>query len=174
MKPTHVFGYGSLINRLSIARTTVRVPELHELMPNRLRGFERIWDYRATIFSEMLQRTVEAVYLNIRIHGPSSLNGVTFAVNEEELERLRKRERHYEMIDCNEALDLPVPGRVVTFMCTHPDHLALPGSEGHVLTQYLDIVAKGCADFGPAFIQEFERTTAPIGFPMLTGGYSFP
>lgn len=170
---TYVFGYGSLINRMSIARTTVREPKVEELVANRLHGYGRIWDFKAQVRSELLGRVINGVFLNIRPDTLGTVNGVTFPVTAQELERLQVRERNYTMIECGADLEFAVPGRVVTFMCTQADHLAATGSEGAVLQRYIDIVDDGCNAFGEDFIQEFIRTTAPHSFLIVDGAYTF-
>lgn len=170
---TFVFGYGSLILRQSIARTIVRLPAQEELVAARLTGYDRVWDYTARIHAEALDKEVDAVYLNLRARTTAQVNGVVFGVSEEELAKLAARERYYTMVEVTASIEPRFEGRVVTFVCTDPRHLAAVGEEAWVMQGYLDTVQEGCAAMGSLFAAEFARTTQPFAFPVLEGAYRF-
>ena len=95
--PIYVFGYGSLMNPESAARTLQRVPSREELVPARLPGWQRKWQIAGSglLGEEEEPRTL--VFLDIvPAEKGRVMNGILLRVeNAEELARLDQRERHY-------------------------------------------------------------------------------
>lgn len=168
-----VLGYGSLINRYSIARTLARIPEPQELLPVVLMGYERVWDYTTRIRMEVPEEDHNAVFLNLRAKPGAEVNGVIFSVDDHEMKLLMARERYYDPVDVTHALDRHFGAPVSTFICTDPAHLAGEMHDACVTEQYMHIVRSGCAALGPEFTAHFERTTRPFPFPVVKGAYRF-
>jgi hypothetical protein len=62
---TYVFGYGSLMLSESVHNTLQRKNNQYVLHDVTLNGYERSWDILIPVFSEKLQKKIEAVFLNI-------------------------------------------------------------------------------------------------------------
>ncbi len=126
----YVFGYGSLVDPASFARTLRREDWSAEDFPlARLKGYRRIWrvamDNREAIpgykqyFApgEDTPPEVYVAYLDIEREGEGEMVGVLARVSEEELSRLKARERNYVLHEISDALlDAPCGGRVFTFV----------------------------------------------------------
>lgn len=168
-----IFGYGSLINRHSLARTVGRTPAVQELVPAWLAGYERVWDYAAQVCFEGTDEPRTAVFLNLRASAGARVNGIVLRVHDNELALLKARERFYDLVDVTAGIDKRFDAPVRTFVCTDPQHLARENAEGCVAESYLRIVRDGCEAQGASFTGSFDRTTLPIPFRLVANAYRF-
>lgn len=169
----YIFGYGSLINLDSIAKTIERKVLKSEIIPTIVFGYSRIWNYKARVFSEKLNKNVDAVYLNLKESKKKYVNGIIFKISDAELDKLKLREKHYSLVDISDKTNLKDKYNIYTFICYHEDHLAKKTSEAYVFKKYLEIVNKGCDEMGPEFKQIYVDTTENIPFKIMDGEYKF-
>ncbi len=168
--PIAIFGYGSLINPRSIAKTLGRTVPGEALFVSRLHGYRRVWDVVDEVLDPQLSRK-RAIFLNLRRDAAASVVGVSFHVNADELVRLDVRERNYNRTDVTASLKPAFPGTVFTYIAK-PEHL-VADQEGWVLSAYEQIIDDGLAFWGPDFAKAFAETTLPHQFARFAGNYTF-
>lgn len=165
-----IFGYGSLINPKSIAKTLGRTLAGGELFPCRLVGYRRVWDVVDEILDPNAARK-RAVFLNLRPDPSASVLGVGFYLSAAELRALDVRERNYDRVDVSGHLQPSVPAAAFTYVAK-AEHL-VADQEVCVLTRYEAIIEEGLEHWGPDFARAFRETTSPHGFPRFEGAYTF-
>ena len=116
----YVFGYGSLMNPESLART---LPREHSFSPAFLPGYKRRMNHR---FGEHL-------YLNIVPREDSEVDGLVFPIREHELEVLKSRESGYQCIDISSLLREPLDRPAVTFIAPDLEHPDLTIKRSYIL-----------------------------------------
>lgn len=119
-----IFGYGSLAALEPLARWLGRPLEAGDRRWGRLRGFRRAWNvatdnsvdrpgYKAYLDPSTGERpALQVTFLNLRRRPGAAVNGLAFRVSEEELERVRDRERNYHLTEVTgrlEPLEDPLP-----------------------------------------------------------------
>ncbi len=142
MDDGYVFGYGSLVNRL-----THEYPAAH---PARVRGWRRAW--RASPLRAVC-------YLTAVPDEDASLLGMIAPVTD--WAALDERERAYARHDATGAVEHELDhAPQVTIYAIRADVHRAPGAENPVLMSYLDAVVQGfLAEFGEAGVAEFFQTT---------------
>jgi cation transport regulator ChaC len=116
----YIFGYGSLMNPMSLART---LPREHTFLPATLPGYKR----RMNLPYE------DYLYLNIVPHDESAVDGLLIPIAEHELELLRERERGYECVDITNELAEPIEGTALTFIAPNASHSTLKIKRSYLL-----------------------------------------
>ena len=124
----YVFGYGSLMNPMSLART---LPREHTFHPAVLPGYKR----------RMNHRYKDHLFLNIVPRDDSCVDGLLIPVNENELETLKIREQGYACVDITTQLQNAIDGVAYTFIA--PD-VSYP-SEFTIKRSYIDRCLGGVA-----------------------------
>jgi hypothetical protein len=132
-----------------------------------------VWNYTSKIMATELNKEITAVYLNIAPFHNSSLNGIVFEVSDSELELLKKRERFYSLVDItsNVKFDKNIP--IFTFICYDKQHLTDYDTKGYVMKKYIDIVNSGFESISEHFLTEYNKTTQPQPYKVITGDYTF-
>lgn len=172
MKRIAVFGYGSLADPRSAARTLGRV--VPRPVPARLAGWKRRWsevrDNRRCEKTFALEPGGElpdwVLGLNVEpspdVTDERGPNGVLIEVTVEELERLDVREMRYEraevtaLISGAESFDL-----VVTYTAK-PEHFAPePPPGAAILASYARTVEAAFTSLGPGHLEAYRQTTGP-------------
>ena len=159
----YIFGIGSLIEQASRMRTT---PAALYVLPARVKGFARGWWARtgAVGFS--------TTFVGALPDNSASMNGVVYAVSDEELARTNKREAGYTPMDITKSVEIlggsfKPKGRVWVyanvFKNEHELKNSLPSPEFPIVQSYVDICLTGClqiqqgfpeaGDFAAEFIQ---------------------
>jgi cation transport regulator ChaC len=103
----YVFGYGSLMNPKSLART---LPASKETMRGSVRGYARKFNKKGRLY----------LYLNIVPSEEVVVSGVLIPVTQEELDLLKRREFGYDCVDVTKDVVEEVDGVVYAFMA--PDN----------------------------------------------------
>ncbi len=101
----YVFGYGSLMNDQSRART-VEENDLHKGVV--LDGYQRKMN--------AVCENIPAVALNIVPNIDMSVEGVVFGVTEEGMQALKDREDGYSIVDVSDSLSIKLESPVYTFI----------------------------------------------------------
>ncbi|MDQ5882338.1 MAG: hypothetical protein QG616_2170 [Pseudomonadota bacterium] len=166
-----LFAYGSLLNPNSAARAIGRNISLTEYTLTEVVGYRRLWNCGEEVFSDSLQRTVTAVFLNLAPHAGFCVSGANLRVTKSELERLALREKNYYThvlgIDAESGL------KHVTFLARAEAIVTPESPDTWLPSAYIDLVADGCQCFGREFSMKFTQTTDCVEFPLLSGAYRF-
>lgn len=168
----YIFGYGSLINPQSIAKTLQESADVSMNEPSVLRNFERSWSLEERVFVEGKKREeLMMVFLNIKARQGHSCNGVIFPVSRENLFAFDKRERRYSRLDVSRLVspkkDLPV------YTYVGKDAYIDPPASAFVSELYEEIVECGLEYWGEAFRMEYHTTTLPHIFRRTREHYTF-
>lgn len=116
----YVFSYGSLMNPKSRTKT---IPNALATTEATLRNYRRKFNIPVDGY----------LYLNIVPDTSGSVEGVCIQVSDEELGRLKQRERGYACVDVTENITGDITGKVYTFIA--PDK-NFPGTK--ILQSYID------------------------------------
>ncbi len=145
----YLFGYGSLINNRSRAKTGVT----GTAFPVRIAGYARAWNMPSG----------PGTYLGVRSAKTGGCNGLLCAVSDQELLRFDVRERGYRRESVSRsALEMLVPETLDSFpIWTYViDTPRKPTIMAPILQSYVDVVLDGCLVLGEDFAREFLRTTS--------------
>ena len=147
----YIFGIGSLIEQASRMRTS---PTAMYVLPARVRGYARGWWARtgAVGFSPTFVGAIP--------EKSASLNGVVYAVSDEELAATNKREAGYTPTDITKDVEIltggPVPkGKVWMYVNDFtkgkPLKDSLPTAQFPIVQSYVDICLTGCLQIEQGF-----------------------
>jgi dephospho-CoA kinase len=170
---SHVFGYGSLLDRQ--ARATAQIAHLA--------GYRRVWNVARDNSVDLpgynfyvdprdgSRPDVFVTFLNIVPSPGGRVNGLLFPVTAEELAALDIRERNYERIDVTESVEEPASGRVWAYVGLD-EAIARHerGTREHravIRRAYYEAVLENCAAAGPGAQQEFDESTDPPTCPIV-------
>ena len=176
-----LYGYGSLINRIS-AEKTLKHPVTHMYEAVLLNHF-RDWSARELVVVN--GRPILAAFLNIVARNNSYINGVCFPVTEDELTRMDCREKSYKRI--NVSRDIAIPINQCNSIVPSDQSDILKGvnniwtyiyasdvcGPAVVLDGYNKKVLKGCHEIGKIFYDRFIESTEPAPLPLQFGSYQF-
>ena len=126
---TYIFGYGSLLSRLSRHRTFVE-SELHENVE--LRGYQRILNACCG----------EYLVMNIQPNQDVSIYGIVAKVEENDFPALLERECGYDLIEVTQAISIDVGQPAYTFMVREPKCVGVPVSYEYLNTCLSDMPAE--------------------------------
>lgn len=126
---TWVFGYGSLVSPTSLGSTLGRSPERGvDFLAAECDGWERRWNYGhpmtgSTYSGADVDRIDTVIALGVASVSGACMNGIIALVNDDELERLDRRERNYDRVDVTDGVRLLESGpwdhdndRVITYV----------------------------------------------------------
>ncbi len=168
----HIFGYGSLINPASMARTLLEPVHPSALTPAVLEGYERSWSLEDNVrLDDGNETEVAMVFLNIVAREGSRCNGVVFPVSEESLHNFDRRERRYDRVDVSHLVSPPRDLPVYTFVGREP--YIHPPSTAVVSSIYEGIVDDGLSRWGDEFRAEYEATTIRHPFRRVDDPFTF-
>jgi hypothetical protein len=147
----YIFGYGSLIEQASRMKTT---PAAMYVLPARVTGFSRGWWARtgAVGFSTTFAGAIPKA--------SGSMNGVVYAVSDEELERTNKREQGYTPTDITDSVQIlggsfKPDGKVWVYVNKFKDEQelrnSLPSPAFPIVQSYVDICLTGCLQIQQGF-----------------------
>jgi hypothetical protein len=184
-----IIAYGSLISLPSMEQTLGHkynnpIYEVH------LKGFERVWtcvrpfnDPQAIVAGA---KKIDAYYLrdtervpiigtaelNIYLKKKGRINGVLYLITNEELLSLDKRERGYRRVDVTDRIEefRFRGGKVYVYEGLPGSKEAFSADKGTYLLikEFLDLVTAACDLRGKDFRDEFDESTRPCEFPILS------
>ena len=179
-----VFGYGSLVDAASAARTLRRpVPEIH---PARARGWQRRWslvrdNHRSEkTFAVGPEGELPDHVLGLNLEpcpdpGAAGPNGGLIEVSEAELDRLDRRELRYDRVDLTEAVggerDPGAAGfdAVIAYTAKHVNFAPEPPPGSVVLATYVRALEAAFDALGPGQRELFRETTGDPPVPVVSG-----
>ncbi len=184
-----IVAYGSLISLQSLEQTLGRpynVP-IHEV---HLRGYERVWtcvrpfnDPQAiaagapkidVYFLRNAERVpiIGAAELNIYPKKRGRINGILYLITDEDLLRLDKREWGYRKVDVTDRIEefRFRGGKVYVYEGLPGSPVAASADKGTyiLIKEFRDLVTGACDLRGKEFREEFDRSTKPCDFPVLS------
>lgn len=158
----YIFGYGSIIQKLSRERN---IAHLCDPIPARVHGFRRSWNFRGVSIG------FTCTFLGVKAHHDSTTNGVIVPIQDEEIPSLDKRELGYKRrtidhnaIDCLVASDIEKVAQSEV-MIYETDEPTAANDQFPIIQSYVDICLEGCMEVdaqlgtGNAFTEEFLKTT---------------
>ena len=156
----YIFGYGSLIEQASRMRTT---PRAIYVLPARVRGYARGWWARTNSIG------FSTTYVGAIPEESSSINGVVYAVSEQELKDTNDREEGYTPTDITGIVQILSgdykPKDTVWMYVNDFKHgqreKSLPSPQFPIVQSYVDICLSGCLQIEQAFpddAQDFARS----------------
>lgn len=174
-----IFGYGSLVDPDSMARTIGRRAALGvDFFRAELSGYRRRWNYGVLHLRAQWTR-VDGVHveegtivaLGLEPSAGGRVNGVIASVAGGELVNLDRRERHYDRVDVTDAVTVlagsrsAASGPIYTYV---PTDRAVRGYESArdegtagIRRTYWDLVDSAFARFGPDDVGRYRMTPPP-------------
>ena len=147
----YIFGYGSLIEQASRTRTTAAAIYV---LPAKVKGFARGWWARTGVvgFSTTFAGAIPKEL--------AFMNGVVYAVSDDELDRTDKRESGYTRTDITKSVEIlggsfKPEGKVWVYLNKFNDEQelknSLPSAEFPIVQSYVDICLTGCLQIQQGF-----------------------
>jgi pimeloyl-ACP methyl ester carboxylesterase/cation transport regulator ChaC len=167
-----IFGYGSLLSIASLEKTLGR-KYVGPFVSCDLLGWCRTWDVSmpnsafAFVNESGAWVTPERIlYLNATRSEGRRMNGIIFAITEEDLKMFDEREWIYERVQVNDDLrGVAVLEGAAWLFVGKPEHCVHDATDPRrtaIRRTYLDIVDSGLNDLGSPFVHEFKRSTQSI------------
>lgn len=175
--PTHLFGYGSLVNRTSAEETLGRV--VGEMRPATLHGWRRRWSLLRD--NPHCEKTFELedgtvpdwlLTLNVEATGNAAdvVNGVLIEIGADDFEALDVREVRYRRVDVTDAIATPPPASLIlTYTATHHHTALMTPARALILSTYLEAVEQGFTALGEDELEAFRRSTGAPPVPVVKG-----
>lgn len=153
-----IFGYGSLINATSRAKTG----ETGKVWPVRISGYQRNWSVMSTEYG---MSSVAVIPVQ-----DAFCNGVLIEIDEAEIPAFDQRERGYERSQVHsEQLsayqDQALPEG--TIWIYHSHDIAQPTQDCPIALSYVDVILSGCLALGDAFVNDFMSLTHGWHHPLI-------
>ena len=143
----YIFGYGSLINKRSIAKTS---DKFKKPVPVTVKGLKRGWYF---CDKNEKRSAVGAVF-----DGESFCNGVVFEAQKEDLIKFDQREEGYTRVKLNlsdiEVFYKEAPKDIIVWTYI-VNSVVLPEKDYPIVQSYVDTVLEGCLCFGKNFADDF-------------------
>ena len=177
---TWIFGYGSLVSPSSLASTIGRTVSVGNGMHiAELAGYQRAWNYGSEVLrgdwiGDDGTETIGGLVVSLGIVAApgDSINGVVFAVDDDELADLDWRERAYDRIDVTDRITLIDQSASVQlddpFAVYLPRPVSIARYEAHrdagtagIRRSYWDIVDAAFAELGAHHAEWYRRTPPP-------------
>lgn len=168
-----VFGYGSLMNKKSLATTLGRNINSSDMICAALSGYRRVWNSHAQIKDPSTGAAMDALFLNLEDSRSSQVNGILIEVNDVELNKLKIREKNYELIELD--VKLINPPRAGAAVLTFIDYDTPRFGRGCavIAQKYIEKVDASVSEFGTDFANSFWSSTEPPSAPFFEGDYRF-
>jgi hypothetical protein len=186
-----VIGYGTLISRQSLEQT-LRHKYAGQAYPVHITGFVRSWSLRRPFnvpgkgAATKAQTGVAyrsggqeipfsgALELNIHPQKNGRLNAILYLLTAEDLRKVDARERAYKRRDVTAQVEefAFTGGRVYIYegLPVDPATAAADPNEFVLFQETLDSVLKACDSLGHAFRAEFEKSTSPVAYRIISIG----
>lgn len=181
-----VFGYGSLVSPASFGATLGRELRLgRDVLEAEVDGYGRRWNYGVmhtegtSVDDDGAIRTWTIVALGVVPAEGERVNGVVTWVDDAELARLDRRERHYDRVDvtsrvvvdgASERLASPVVTYVPRAEAQRHFELAREAGRAAIERRYWDLVDGAFAALGPDRHARYHATTPGPGVPVIELG----
>jgi len=170
----YVFGYGSLINPLSVNRTLGRAEPPTDLRPAALAGFQRCWQLlvHRRFTDDPPGVLTPCIVLDIVRREGGAMNGVLVPISRAELALLDVREAKYDRVDVTDRIT-PAPDRKVYTYIGKAKHTR-PPADAVIAGVYMKIITDAYPIWGEDFAERFEATTLAYDWPIRDGPCDYP
>jgi len=184
-----MIGYGTLMSLSSLEQTLGHKYE-GQAYPVHVRDYVRGWAFRRPLNDPQAnpataQKTDACflrndervpfegmVNLNVYPEENGRMNCILYVLSEEDLLKVDKRERDYQRVDVTDRIEEYKfsGGRVYIYegLPEHPDTAAADPGKYLLIKEYVDQVTEACDGIGKEFRAEFERSTRPVAFPIVS------
>ena len=182
---TGIVGYGSLISLPSMEQSLGHKYEgpIHEV---HVKGYERVWKcvrpWRSDsgpmkFFAYILRGTervpiLGAAELDLSPNNKSRINGILYLLTDEELHKFDERERGYQRMDVTDEIEeFRFRGGRVYVYVGQPSSPAVSSSDKGIyilIKGFRDLVTDACDSRGKAFRDEFDKTTRPCEYEIVS------
>jgi hypothetical protein len=183
-----IVAYGSLISLPSMEKTLGHKYEgvLHEV---HLTGYERVWTCvrpfnspQAAAETQKIEAylvrdakrvpVLGAAELNLYPNKKGRINGVLYLVTDEEMRKSDQREWGYRRVEVSAAIEeFRFRGGKVYVYESRSRPLPVPSSETGtyvLIKEFLDLVTGACDTRGEDFRNEFDQSTKPCAYPIVS------
>ena len=171
----YLFGFGSLINLASAQKSFKRALSQDDLIPVKIKGYERVWNALESIQFE--EEKVNGVFLNIQKNENSIWDGGVIEISQEELEILKLREKNYSCITIKstDVINKNFDSDLIAFMTTNEKKIAKLGDlNTYIPNKYIDVVKEALKNYDDDdFVKGFEKTFTNYPFILKEGSYIF-
>lgn len=168
-----VFCYGSMLNFESASRSLGRLVSRGDYHVAWLPHYCRAWQVAVPVVLDPKQRPelVRALFLDLRSDPNSDPGcvGAVLHVTDVELHALDRREKQYDRKSVEVLLENHQTVQAEAYIARE-EHIA---DDGVVLDDYKRLIDGAAGGFGPAFRDEFWRSSLPIPQPTRSGYYVF-
>jgi hypothetical protein len=171
----YLFGFGSLININSAQKSFIRKLKQDDLIPVKIKGFQRVWNSIETIKFED-GKDVNGIFLNLQKNDDFFVNGVIIEITNEEFEILKLREKNYSCIkiEPQNVIGASLDDNVVAFMTTNEEKIAKDGNKNsYIPSKYIDILVEALKNYDNNFVTEYKKSLQNYPFSLKNGKYTF-
>jgi len=184
-----MIGYGTLMSLPSLEKTLGH-PYEGQVYQVHVRDYVRSWAFRrpnndphanaaaAEKIDACFLRNDEripfagTVNLNVYPEKNSRMNCILYLLTDEDLLKVDKRERDYKRVDVTDQIEEYdfSGGRVYIYegLPQHPETAAADPRKYLVVKEYIDQVTAACDLIGKDFRAEFDRSTRPIAYQVVS------
>ena len=184
-----MIGYGTLMSLSSLEQTLGHRYE-GQAYPVHMRDYVRGWAFRLPLNDPQANpataKKTDACFLrndervpfegmvNLNVYPEENgrMNCILYVLSEEDLLKVDKRERDYQRVDVTDRIEEYKfsGGRVYIYegLAEHPDTAAADPGKYLLIKEYVDQVTAACDGIGKEFRAEFERSTRPVAFPIVS------
>jgi cation transport regulator ChaC len=164
---TALVGYGSLLSRPSLEQTLGRT-YTGPFLQCSVRGWRRTWDAampnrKFYVEGPAGRMTPEAIlYLNVRRDPSTSISGVVFVVDQDELEAYDRRESIYDRVDVTAEMDVKIDGGPAYMYVCRPEYClsdVKSPERAAVRATYLRLVENGLSHLDEDFRRRYADST---------------
>lgn len=158
MSAVFIFGYGSLINSESRAKTG----NTGQAMPCIISGFRREWNFAVPSHGMMA--------VGVVTDPTSKCNGVIVSIPNSELPKFDKRESGYSRLKVDQGtiklLDrtCTINGNIWVYVSEDPQ---FPTKQRPIVQSYVDVILIGCLSYGEKFAKDWIKQTAGWNYPWI-------
>lgn len=150
----YIFGYGSLVNAQSRARTLGKHVDAIPVRISKDFGYRRAWNYPAGGFTALGLEKSDT---------PATINGVIYPASGDDMQKWDERESGYrrvqipwQFVEPATWLNIPTSGHLWVYV---PVNAQPPKPELPLVQSYIDVCMIGFLEYDDDFAKEFLETT---------------
>ena len=184
-----MIGYGTLMSLSSLEQTLGHKYE-GQAYPVHVMGYVRGWAFRRPLNDPQANpataKKIDACFLrndervpfegmvNLNVYPEKNgrMNCILYVLSEEDLLKVDKREWGYKRVDVTDRIEEYEfsGGRVYIYegLPEHPDTAAADPGKYIIIKEYVDQVIAACDGIGREYSAEFESSTRPVAYPVVS------
>ncbi|MCG8469718.1 MAG: hypothetical protein MJB57_16185 [Gemmatimonadetes bacterium] len=175
----YVIAYGSLMEPTSLGAALGRVVAEDELIPATLASHERGWTVADRVTLSEAEAPTLAAFLDLVPSPDAETRVLMFRARAGDVTRLRRREKHYDLIDVTPSVRLAsraplhAGARALVFLGRAEHRIDASAENVVILRGYLDRVIRAARTAAIDCEREIEASAAASGLPIVEGEYAF-